>query len=153
MEIAEKLKSEIAEANEAYRIGRPVMDDLSYDELLEQYRELVPAEEYEAFARTLHEKSGKVRLPYLLGSLTKLKCQEPESIAKFAAKYAPDRIHISAKVDGISACLVYKAGRLVHAAATGSSANRSTTRSASSKAWWRSFRFPSRRTWRYAASW
>ena len=81
MEIVEKLKSEIAEANEAYRIGRPVMDDLSYDELLEQYRELVPVEEYEAFARTLHEKSGKVKLPYLLGSLTKLKCQEPESIA------------------------------------------------------------------------
>lgn len=119
MDIAEKIKSEIIKANEAYRIGRPVMDDLSYDELLEQYKELVSAEEYEAFARTLHEKSGKVKLPYLLGSLTKLKCQEPETIAKFVARYAPDRLHVSAKVDGISACLVYRAGKLVSAATRG----------------------------------
>lgn len=115
----ETLKSEIKKANEAYRVGHPIMDDLSYDELLEQYKEFVPAEEYEAFARTLHEKSGKVKLPYLLGSLTKLKCQEPETIARFAAKYAPDRLHVSAKVDGISACLVYKANKLVHAATRG----------------------------------
>lgn len=115
----EALKSEIVKANEAYRIGRPVMDDLSYDELLEQYKELVLAEDYDSFVRTLHEKSGKVKLPYLLGSLTKLKCQEPESIVKFAAKYAPDRMHVSAKVDGISACLIYRANKLVHAATRG----------------------------------
>ena len=115
----EELKSEIVEANEAYRIGCPTMDDLSYDELLEQYKELVSPEEYDSFVRTLHEKSGKVKLPYLLGSLTKLKCQEPDAIMKFTARYAPDRIHVSAKVDGISACLVYKANKLVHAATRG----------------------------------
>lgn len=118
MEI-EKLKAEITEANASYRVGRPVMDDLSYDELLEQYKSLVSADEYESFARTLHEKPGKVKLPYLLGSLSKLKCQEPETIAKFVAKHAPDRLHISAKVDGISACLVYRNGVLVHAATRG----------------------------------
>lgn len=115
----EALKAEIENANDEYRIGRPVMDDLSYDALLEQYKELVPADEYDRFVRGLHEKPGKVKLPYLLGSLTKLKCQEPESIAKFAAKYASDRLHVSAKVDGISACLVYRAGRLVMAATRG----------------------------------
>lgn len=115
----EELKSEIVEANEAYRIGRPTMDDLSYDKLLEQYKKLVSADDYDKFIRTLHEKSGKVKLPYILGSLTKLKCQEPDSIAKFAAKYAPDRLHVSAKVDGISACLIYKANKLVHAATRG----------------------------------
>ena len=115
----EKIKSEIVEANETYRVGRPVMDDLSYDELLEKYKSLVSADEYSAFVRTLHEKSGKVKLPCLLGSLNKLKCQEPETIAKFASKYAPYRLHVSAKVDGISACLVYKANKLVHAATRG----------------------------------
>lgn len=115
----EKIKSEIVEANETYRVGRPVMDDLSYDELLEKYKGLVSADEYSAFVRTLHEKSGKVKLPYLLGSLNKLKCQEPETIVKFAAKYAPNRLHVSAKVDGISACLMYKANKLVHAATRG----------------------------------
>jgi DNA ligase (NAD+) len=115
----EKLKSEITKANESYRAGNPVMDDLSYDALLEQYKEAVSAEEYDAFAKTLHEKAGKVRLPFMMGSLNKLKCQEPETIARFAAKYAPDRLHVSAKVDGISACLVYKGNRLVHAATRG----------------------------------
>lgn len=115
----EEFKSKIVEANEFYRIGRPIMDDLSYDELLEQYKELVSPEEYDSFVRALHEKSGKVKLPYLLGSLTKLKCQEPDAIMKFAVRYAPDRIHISAKVDGISACLIYKANKLVHAATRG----------------------------------
>ena len=115
----EDLKAEIIEANEHYRAGCQIMDDLSYDELLEQYKTLVQPEEYDSFIRTLHEKSGKVKLPYLLGSLTKLKCQEPESIAKFIAKYAPDRLHVSAKVDGISACLIYKDNKLVHAATRG----------------------------------
>lgn len=115
----EKLKSEITKANESYRAGNPVMDDLSYDALLEQYKEAVSAEEYDAFAKTLHEKAGKVRLPFMMGSLNKLKCQEPETIARFAVKYAPDRLHVSAKVDGISACLVYKGNRLVHAATRG----------------------------------
>ena len=115
----EDLKAEIIEANEHYRAGRQIIDDFSYDELLEQYKTLVQPEEYDSFIRTLHEKSGKVKLPYLLGSLTKLKCQEPESIAKFVAKYAPDRLHVSAKIDGISACLIYKANKLVHAATRG----------------------------------
>ena len=51
----EKIKSEIVEANETYRVGRPVMDDLSYDKLLEGYKGLVSADEYSAFVRTLHE--------------------------------------------------------------------------------------------------
>ena len=119
MKNKEDLKSEIVKANEEYRIGRPIMDDLSYDALLEQYQMLVSAEEYGEFVRTLHEKSGKVKLPYLLGSLTKLKCQEPETITKFLSKYAPEKVHISAKVDGISACLVYRNGVLVHAATRG----------------------------------
>ena len=116
---AENLKTEIVKANEAYRMGYPIMDDQAYDEMLEQYKKTVSEEDYEAFAETLHEKSGKVKLPYLLGSLLKLKCQEPENIMKFVMKNAPDRLHISAKIDGISACLMYKAGKLVHAATRG----------------------------------
>jgi len=118
MEI-ESLKSKIIDANESYRLGRPTMDDLSYDTLLEQFREMVTDDEYDELARTLHEKSGKVKLPYMLGSLNKLKCQEPETILKFVSRHAPDRLHVSAKVDGISACLVYRNNRLVHAATRG----------------------------------
>lgn len=115
----EEIRTRIVSANKAYREGSPFMDDVSYDELLEKYRELVPDPEFEAFAATLHEKAGKARLPFVMGSLNKLRCSEPETILKFVSKYAADGLNVSAKVDGISACLVYEKGRLIHAMTRG----------------------------------
>lgn len=115
----EEIKVKIVSANKAYREGSPFMDDVSYDELLEKYRELVSDPEFETFAATLHERAGKAKLPYVMGSLSKLKCSEPETILKFVSKYAADGLNVSAKVDGISACLVYEKGRLVHAMTRG----------------------------------
>lgn len=117
--MVEDLKNKIIKANNAYRIGNSIMSDIDYDELLEQYKKYVSDEEYNIFIRTLHEKAGKVKLPYLLGSLNKLKCQEPITIQKFVSKYAINDLHISAKVDGISTCLVYKNGSLTHAMTRG----------------------------------
>jgi DNA ligase (NAD+) len=119
MDKIEEFKNKIIKANELYRVGSPIMTDLEYDTLLEQYRDLVPVEEYNTFICTLHEKTGKIKLPYILGSLNKLKCQEPDTIIKFISKYAHDKLHVSAKIDGISACIVYKDGKLVHAATRG----------------------------------
>lgn len=123
MDNRNELREKIISANIAYREGSPFIDDLSYDELLEKYRETVPGEEFERFVSTLHEKSGKARLPYIMGSLTKLKCSEPDTILKFISKYVGTGLHVSAKVDGISACLVYKTGKLVHAMTRGDGYN------------------------------
>ena len=117
--MVEKLKAKIAAANKAYREGAPIMDDPSYDALLEKLSLYVPGDEYNAFVETLHEKAGKAKLPYVMGSLQKLKCSEPETVRKFLAAKVEGPLNVSAKVDGISACLVYENGRLAHAMTRG----------------------------------
>lgn len=111
----EELKSRIVSANAAYRDGSPVMDDISYDALLDQYKTLVDSAEFEEFVATLHEKAGKVANEFLLGSLNKLKVQEPDAITAFIGKYVKTGLNVSAKVDGISCRIRYKGGKLVSA--------------------------------------
>ena len=118
MNIAE-LKSKIINANIAYRTGDAVISDVEYDALLEQYQELVSTDEYEAFARTLHESKGKVKHPFIMGSLSKLKYESPDEIDQFIDKYCDSGINVSAKVDGISCRLHYENGKLVSASTRG----------------------------------
>ena len=116
------LKQRILEANRAYREGRPVMDDQTFDDLCERYAKTVPAAEYAAFRDSLHEASGRVRHPYLMGSLDKLKSDEPAEVLQWLASLPDDggRLHVSAKVDGISCRLHYGAdGRLESATTRG----------------------------------
>ena len=67
------IKQKVIEANKAYRAGTPIMDDQSYDDLLESLRASMSEEEYEAFVSTLNEGSieknidGKVKHPFTLG--------------------------------------------------------------------------------------
>ena len=41
----DQLKNRIKEANEAYRIGKPVMSDSEYDILIEELAEMSPEDE------------------------------------------------------------------------------------------------------------
>lgn len=107
----DELRRRIAAANKAYRLGRPVMDDQTFDDLLDRYRALVPADEFAAFRDTLHEETGRVPHPFVMGSLDKLKAEEPEKVIAFLAKHVPDgKLDVSAKVDGISCRVRYENG-------------------------------------------
>ena len=77
------LKQTIVNANKAYREGKPIMSDSAFDELVEQYQNLVSKEEYSKFRDSLHEVAGKVKHPFIMGSLNKLKAEEPKEIIKF----------------------------------------------------------------------
>lgn len=114
-----ELKDKIASANAAYREGDAVMTDAEYDALLEQYQASVPKDEYEAFARTLHEAKGKVKHPFIMGSLNKYKYEQPERIKQFILDKCDGGINISAKVDGISCRLHYENGKLTSASTRG----------------------------------
>lgn len=114
------LKDKIIAANKAYRIGRPIMSDIEFDNLCEQYEKQVSKEEYDAFRNSLHEETGKVKHPFVMGSLDKLKIEEPEKIFDWIKKYNIETLSVSAKVDGISCRLHYnKEGDFVSATTRG----------------------------------
>ena len=113
------IKQRIIEANKAYREGAPIMDDQSYDDLLESLKASMSEDEYEAFVSTLNEGSieknidGKVKHPFTLGSLEKLKNEEPEVVKKWIKENIVHELSVSAKVDGISSRAEYRNGKLV----------------------------------------
>lgn len=115
----EQIKTKLIKANTAYRSGTAIISDAEYDALLEEYSKNSTVNEYEEFLNSLHETAGKVKHPFIMGSLSKLKVQEPETILDFISKHVSKNINISAKVDGISCCLSYRNGRLVSASTRG----------------------------------
>ena len=114
----EVLREKIETANVAYRSGTPIMSDQAFDDLCDEYQKLVSEDEWNAFRDSLHEKAGKVKHPFIMGSLDKIKYEEPKAVKQFIDNYCPCLI-ASAKVDGISCRLHYEDGRLVSASTRG----------------------------------
>ena len=119
------IKQKVIEANKAYRAGNSILSDQEYDDLLESLKPTMPEDEYEAFVSTLNEGSieknvdGKVKHPFILGSMTKIKAEEPEEVKKWIGANIKSAMSISAKVDGISFRCEYRNGKLVLAATRG----------------------------------
>lgn len=113
------IKQRIIEANKAYREGQSFLTDQEYDDLLESLKTEMSEEEYEEFVSTLNEGSieknvdGKVKHPFILGSLTKLKAEEPEVVLKWIKDNIKNMLSVSAKVDGISFRCEYMNGKLI----------------------------------------
>ena len=114
----EELRAKITEANKAYRVGRPVMSDQEFDDLCDAYKAMVTPLKWEHFRDSLHEETGKVKHPFIMGSLDKLKAEEPQEVLKWIAKYVTGTIHIPAKIDGISCRLHYGADGKLESATT-----------------------------------
>lgn len=115
----EELKAKITEANKAYRLGRPVMSDQAFDDLCEAYEAMVSPQEYAAFRDSLHEETGKVKHPYIMGSLDKIKAEEPAELDKWLKQYVQGSMSVSAKVDGISCRVHFEGGTFASATTRG----------------------------------
>ena len=113
MKNIEQLKAQITSANAAYRDGHPTMSDQVFDGLCDEFKSMMPDDEYSAFRDSLHEGKGKVKHPFIMGSLDKLKAEEPCNVKKFISTYVTTCLNISAKVDGISSRAHYEDGKLV----------------------------------------
>lgn len=109
----EELKSQIISANKAYRDGHPTMSDQMFDDLLETLEKKLTLDEYSVFRNSLHEEKGKVKHPFIMGSLDKIKAENPDDLTKFILSYVKTSLNVSAKVDGISARAQYVNGKLV----------------------------------------
>ena len=79
----EDLNKQILAANHAYRDGSPVMSDQAFDDLCEKLEKLIDEDEYSAFRDSLHEDKGKVKHPYIMGSLNKLQFEKPDEVISF----------------------------------------------------------------------
>ena len=118
----EELKSKIIKANAAYRSGAAMMSDSEYDSILEQFKNLVSEDEYLEFTNSLNEgaiETGeKVKHPFIMGSLSKLKYETPAEVKEFIDKHCHS-LNVSAKIDGISCRLHYENGKLASASTRG----------------------------------
>ena len=114
----EELKKQILAANKAYRDGHPIMSDQAFDDLCDELEKSISKEEYASFRDSLHEGKGKVKHPFIMGSLDKLKREEPEEVIKFINSLGKS-LNASAKVDGISCRASYRNGKLVAATTRG----------------------------------
>lgn len=108
----EELKKQIVAANKSYRDGHPTMDDQSFDDLCEELEKLLPKDDYSSFRDSLNEGRGKIKHPFIMGSLDKLKRENPKEVFDFMSTISSVDINVSAKVDGISSRASYKNGRL-----------------------------------------
>lgn len=116
----EKIKSDLIIFNRLYRKGTPIVDDIEYDSLLDTYKNSVSEDEYMSFRNTLFEETGKIKHPYVMGSLEKTKSDENDSsLIKWISNYNIDRLFISSKIDGLSVRLFYKDGKLIDAVTRG----------------------------------
>lgn len=114
----EELKKKIISANSAYRFGTPTMSDQAFDDLVDEYEKLVSADEFNEFRDSLHEVKGKVKHPFIMGSLDKIKAEDQPATVKFLSSLG-DKVNVSAKVDGISCRLHYENGKLASASTRG----------------------------------
>ena len=70
----EQLKRQIIEANEAYRVGKPIISDSKYDQLVEELTILSPNDELlSKVGHVVADESRKSKLPIEMASMNKIK--------------------------------------------------------------------------------
>ena len=104
--MTDQLKNRIREANEAYRIGKPLMSDVEYDVLIEELAAISP--EDDLLSKVGHEildETRKARLPIPMASMNKIKTIE-EIKDWQRLKLIPNNAEIicTPKYDGLSLC-------------------------------------------------
>lgn len=102
----EQLKEKIKVANEAYRIGQPIMSDKEYDILVEELAEMSPDNELlSVVGHEILDENRKTRLPIPMASMNKIKSLE-EIKDWQRLKLIPNSVEIicTPKYDGLSLC-------------------------------------------------
>ena len=69
-----ELKEKIVKANEAYRIGEPIMSDKDYDQLVEELELLSPNDDVlTKVGHVVADETRKSKLPIEMASMNKIK--------------------------------------------------------------------------------
>ena len=103
----EQLKEKIRLANEAYRIGEPIMSDKEYDILVEELSDMSPDDELlSVIGHEVLDETRKTRLPIPMASMNKIKSLD-EIKDWQRLKLIPNAVEIicTPKFDGLSLCV------------------------------------------------
>jgi DNA ligase (NAD+) len=103
----EQLKERIITANEAYRLGNPIISDSDYDKLVEELELLSPDDELlTKVGHTPLDESRKTRLPIEMASMNKIKSMEDiDDWCRLKGISKDELVIITPKFDGLSLCV------------------------------------------------
>lgn len=113
-----QIETKLIHYNDMYRKGTPVISDLAFDALLEEFeREASPAD-YTRVRESMFSTKGKIRHQYIIGSLRKTKAED-DSVNKWLNKENASSYFIVEKLDGMSMVVHYVDGKFVKAVSRG----------------------------------
>lgn len=102
-----ELKNKIKEANDAYRVGKPIMSDSEYDRLVDELSLLSPDDELlSKVGHEIGDESRKSRLPIEMGSMNKIKSMDDlDDWCRLKNISRSEIVVITPKYDGLSLCV------------------------------------------------
>ncbi len=102
-----QLVEKIIQANEAYRLGNPLISDSQYDILIDELRQLDPNNELlTKVGHTISDESRKSKLPIEMASMNKIKSMEDiDDWCRLKGIPKSEYVIITPKFDGLSLCV------------------------------------------------
>jgi DNA ligase (NAD+) len=103
----EQLKEQIIKANEAYRLGQPIISDAKYDQLVEELSLLSPDDELlTKVGVEIADETRKGKLPIEMASMNKIKSMnDVDDWSRLKGISKKEMVIITPKYDGLSLCV------------------------------------------------
>ena len=103
----EQLKEQIIKANDAYRLGNPIISDKEYDLLVDELSLLSPTDELlTKVGHSFSDESRKVKLPIEMASMNKIKSMDDiNDWCRLKNITSHNFVIITPKYDGLSLCV------------------------------------------------
>ena len=102
-----ELKEKIVKANEAYRLGNPVISDKEYDQLVEELELLSPNDDLlTKVGHVVADETRKAKLPIEMASMNKIKSiDDINDWCRLKGISKSEAVIITPKFDGLSLCV------------------------------------------------
>ena len=103
----EQLKEQIIKANDAYRLGQPIISDSEYDQLVEELSLLSPNDELlSKVGHIVADETRKSKLPIEMASMNKIKSMnDVDDWSRLKGISKSEYVIITPKFDGLSLCV------------------------------------------------
>ena len=103
----EQLKEQIIKANDAYRLGKPIISDSKYDQLVDELSLLSPHDELlTKVGVEIADETRKGRLPIEMASMNKIKSMnDVDDWSRLKGISKKEMVIITPKYDGLSLCV------------------------------------------------